>query len=224
MLASVKAGLGLNRFPVPVKPAGPPEPSVAVPGVTEDLCNHLMVTWNVQGCSLSINDVWDFVTMEHPSVVVLTEVKRANGTMERLSTSLGMKHFSTCTGEGKKAGVIVYASPRLGTPVYVWTPPELKGYVQELSFPQVHGTGFRLFGVYMPPGSEEASTRKALIRYLDKRVQHAGDNGELVAVGGDFNPDTSKYSGTFELTSNNDAKRVARSDDYSGCAPTPPMQ
>jgi hypothetical protein len=31
--------------------------------------------------------------------------------------------------------------------------------------------------------------------YLDRRVKLAGEAGELVAVGGDFNPGTSKYSG-----------------------------
>jgi hypothetical protein len=107
------------------------------------MCEHLMVTWNMQGCSLAINDLWDFVVHEKPSVVVLTEVKRAYTSVKRLGACCGMSPFATSvpvstkrwrnpkTGEADEStngGVNLLASHRLGKPKYVHTyPVQTKG-------------------------------------------------------------------------------------------------
>jgi hypothetical protein len=49
-----------------------------------------------------------------------------------------------------------------------------------------------------PPGQKDRALRKAILRYVDSRVRIAGENGELVAMGGDFNPATSNCSGCSE--------------------------
>ena len=64
-----------------------------------------------------------------------------------------------------------------------------------MSFPAAHESGFIVFGVYIPTGAEDSGVRRSVMSYLDRRVKLVGEAGELVAVGGDFNPGTSKYSG-----------------------------
>jgi hypothetical protein len=66
------------------------------------MCKHMMVTWNVQGCGLTINDVWDFAIREKPSLIVLTEAKHANGTLGRLGVNLDMKPYMSRSARGTK--------------------------------------------------------------------------------------------------------------------------
>jgi hypothetical protein len=162
------------------------------------MCEHMMVTWNVQGCSLTINDGWDVAIREKPNRIVLTEAKHANATLGRLGVNLDMKPYMSRSARGTKGGVITLASHRLGKPTYVRTPPRFKGYAHNSLSCKSITRGFGLFVYMSPPGQKDRALRKATIRYVDSRVRIAGEQGELVAVGGDFNPTTSNYSGCSE--------------------------
>jgi hypothetical protein len=197
ILKDMKRGVGAAHFNIPtIKAKAVSTPVQAVP---EEICEHMMVTWNMQGCSLAINDIWDVVVQEKPSVVTLTEVNRAYTSVKRLGACCGMSPLATnvpdlskrwrnsVTGEvdeSTKGGVIILVSPRLEKSKYVHTPSRLKRYIQEVSFPMAHGSGFRVFWVYIPTGSEDIGVRKRVMSYLDRRVKLADEAGELVAVGG----------------------------------------
>ena len=82
MLGNMEEGVGAEHYDIPAIEAR--AVSAPVQTVPEEMCKHMMVTWNMQGCSLAINDVWDVVVQEKPSVVILTEVKRAYTSVKRL--------------------------------------------------------------------------------------------------------------------------------------------
>ena len=157
---------------------------------------HKLVTWNVAGLKLITNDLSAIIRCEKPSAIVLTEVKIAASTLKKLGNCLGYTGYATTppAGEGK-GGVILLVSKALGTPEYARTPPALRGYVQELLFKQVHQQGFRLIGVYVPPGDGEKALRAKIMRYVQMAARRSAEAGELVAVGGDFNPGTSRFPG-----------------------------
>ena len=73
MLRSMEEGVGAEHCNIPAIEAR----TIAAQGQTvpDEMCEHMMVTWNTQWCSLAINALWDFAVQEKPSVVILTEVE-----------------------------------------------------------------------------------------------------------------------------------------------------
>jgi hypothetical protein len=63
MLEDMRKGVGVAHFDVPkVEAKAVTAPVQAVP---EEMCEHMMVPWNMQGCSLAINDLWDLLFMRY---------------------------------------------------------------------------------------------------------------------------------------------------------------